>query len=45
MVYKDVLDEAGHSMLELLVCTGIMMIICSAALPKLVNMDKLYVKY
>ena len=45
MVYKDVLDEAGHSMLELLVCTGIMMIICSAAMPKLVNMDKLYVKY
>lgn len=45
MVYRDVLDERGHSLLELLVCTGIVVLLCSAALPRAVNMDKLHVKY
>lgn len=45
MVYRNVLNERGHSMLELLVCTGIIMLLCSAALPRAVNMDKLHVKY
>ncbi len=45
MVYRDMLEESGHSMMELLICTGIILILCSAAVPKIVNMDKLYVKY
>lgn len=45
MVYRRRLNEAGYSMLELLVCTGIVMLLCSAALPRMADMDKLYVKY
>ena len=45
MVWKSSLTESGHSMLELLVCIGMAMLVCTAALPKMCNMDKLYVKY
>lgn len=37
--------EQGHSMLELLVCMGIMLILLAAALPRGTNMDKMYVKH
>ncbi len=45
MVSAGILDEKGHSMLELLVCMGIMLILFTGALPRTVNMDQMYVKY
>lgn len=45
MVSPRALGETGYSMLELLVCTGIFLIMGTAALPKVVNMDRIDVEY
>ncbi len=45
MVSAGVLDDRGHGMLELLICMGVMLILLTAALPRTLNMDKMYVKY
>lgn len=45
MVSKHAIKtESGLSMLELLVCMGIVILLCGAAMPKNYNMDKMYVK-
>ncbi|MDD3114534.1 MAG: hypothetical protein PHQ44_02225 [Anaerovibrio sp.] len=46
MVYKNALaGEQGWSLLELVLCLGIVMSLCAAAVPRAVNMDKMHVKY
>lgn len=45
MVFKGNLgSERGMSLIELLVCMGIAVLLCTMAIPRAVNLDKMYVK-
>ncbi len=37
--------EGGHSLVELVVAVGVVMILMAVAMPRAVNLDRMYVKY